>query len=362
MERIETARLTLDTLSPEHGEALYRVYSEPAVAQFLITRPSSRMEFNEVFQRMLDCGRSLGMWAVVYRDQGSLIGRCGFFGFSDQARPEFAILLSKVYWNRGLATEAGRACLKYGFQTRGWPEVVALVRPENAAAIRVLLKLGMETESRIEIGSEPALVYRIERASFEDTTERPATDKANLLVCLRRQALGCAKLGSPFYAALLNRITADVEAGGPTWNILAPHSARAFEDAVALRFLGAVHRLVLEGQAPSLACHYPSVGGDGDPEPAWIALRGLLATHAAALARYLERPPQTNEVGRAAALVGGFLTVSSEWNLPLRLLEAPRLARLASIRRPLGRAYAPREVRREICEVPGGHEPLDAEE
>ena len=118
---------------------------------------------------------------------------------------------------------------------------------------------------------------------FEETTERP-TDKANVLACLRRQALGCAKLGSPFYAALLNRITADVEAGGTTWNILAPHSARSFEDAVALRFLGAVHRLVLEGQAPSLAGHYPSVGGDGDPESAWIALRALLATHADALA------------------------------------------------------------------------------
>src|SRR3989442_1225962 len=129
-------------------------------------------------------------------------------------------------------------------------------------------------------------------------TERPATDKANLLVCLRRQALGCAKLGSPFYAALLNRITADVEAGGPTWNILGPYSARPFEDAVPLRFLGAVHRLVLEGQAPDLARHYPSVGGDGHPDPAWTAIRGFLAIHAHALAPYLERPPQTNEVGR----------------------------------------------------------------
>ena len=156
---------------------------------------------------------------------------------------------------------------------------------------------------------------------FEDAKRRPATDEANLLACLRRQALGCAKLGSPFYAALLNRITADVEAGGPTWNVLGPHSARPFEDAVALRFLGAVHRLVLAGEVPSLARHYPSVGGDGQPDPAWIALRGLLATHAATFAPYLERPPQTNEVGRAAALVGGFLTVARERALPLRLLE-----------------------------------------
>jgi hypothetical protein len=158
-------------------------------------------------------------------------------------------------------------------------------------------------------------------SGFEDTTGRPATDKANLLACLRRQALACARLGSPFYAALLHHIITDVDAAGPTWTILGPHASRPFEDAVALRFLGAVHRLVLAGKAPSLIRHYPSVGGAGDPDPAWIAMRALLVTDAAVLAPFLERPPQTNEVGRAAALVGGFLTVARERAMPLRLLE-----------------------------------------
>jgi len=112
-----------------------------------------------------------------------------------------------------------------------------------------------------------------------------------------------------------------VETAGPAWTILGPHAPRPFADAVALRLLGAVHRLVLAGRAPSLARHYPSVGGDGDPDRAGVELRALLATHAAVLAPSLDRPPQTNEVGRAAALVGGFLTVARERSLPLRLLE-----------------------------------------
>jgi len=88
---------------------------------------------------------------------------------------------------------------------------------------------------------------------------------------------------------------------------------------VPLRLLGAVHRLVLERNAPALAAHYPSVGGDGDPHSAWPALREVLAT--GPIGPYLARPPQTNEVSRAAALVGGFLTVARERRLPLRLLE-----------------------------------------
>ena len=120
-------------------------------------------------------------------------------------------------------------------------------------------------------------------AGAESTEARPR-DRANLLACLRVQAYGCARLGSPFYAALLERIGADVEAGGSTWNILRRYSAEPPDAAVALRFLGAVHRLVLEGRAPGLTRHYPSVGGDGDPDAAWVALRTLLAPHGPALA------------------------------------------------------------------------------
>jgi Uncharacterized protein conserved in bacteria (DUF2332) len=74
---------------------------------------------------------------------------------------------------------------------------------------------------------------------------------------LRRQAQACRALGSPLYAELLERSAAD-----------APGSA------LAPRLMGAVHLLVLEGRAPSLARHYPSVGGGGRPYLALpIALR-----------------------------------------------------------------------------------------
>jgi hypothetical protein len=145
-------------------------------------------------------------------------------------------------------------------------------------------------------------------------------DRQNLLGCLRRHVAACALVGSPFYAALLEHVIADVEAGGRTWDVLAPRSAEPFAAAVVLRFLGAIHRLVLEGRAPTLARHYASAGGDDDPHAAWTALDAFLAT-GPALEPYLARPPQTNEVSRAAALVGGFLTVAREARLPLRLLE-----------------------------------------
>ena len=138
---------------------------------------------------------------------------------------------------------------------------------------------------------------------------------------IRIYQVACSGMGSPFYADLLERMAADVVAGGPVGRFLADHLDSSYEDALPLRFLGSVHRLVLAGQAPALAARFPSVGGDGDAVAAWPALLAGLDAHSDAIRDALTRPPQTNEVGRSAALVGGFLVVARDTALPLRVLE-----------------------------------------
>jgi hypothetical protein len=127
-------------------------------------------------------------------------------------------------------------------------------------------------------------------------------------------------MGSPLYTGLLGRAAEDVEAGGPAWSILSGHVAPGRGDAVALRLMAAVHRLVLRGEAPRLARQYPSAGGQPD-EDAWPAFREVLADRAEEVAALLALPCQTNEVGRCAALVWGFLEVAARTGLPLRVLE-----------------------------------------
>jgi hypothetical protein len=83
--------------------------------------------------------------------------------------------------------------------------------------------------------------------------------------------------------------------------------------------MGAVHRLVLRGDAPELAAHYPSAGGR--PGDAWSAFAAVLRDHRDEVRRLVENPVQTNEPGRCAALLGGFLEVARATGLPLRLLE-----------------------------------------
>jgi hypothetical protein len=139
---------------------------------------------------------------------------------------------------------------------------------------------------------------------------------------LRVQGQMCGRMGSPFYEALLVRAGDDVTAGGPVAAIVADYPYAPITSAMALRLMGAVHRLVLEGRAPELVPHYPSVGGDGDGARAWPVFRAFVAAHVTELrTQVLERGVQTNEVGRAAALICAFLDVARTTSLPLRCLE-----------------------------------------
>src|SRR3954465_2760170 len=139
--------------------------------------------------------------------------------------------------------------------------------------------------------------------------------KAKIAATLRWQAHACEQLGSPLYTHLLTRAAEDVEAGGPCWAILAGHEHDDRQSMPALRFMGAMHRLALEGRAPKLAEAYAAGRSD-----AWPAFRAAVAEHVDDLRAGMNRGVQTNEVARSAALLGGFLLVARATGLPLRVL------------------------------------------
>jgi hypothetical protein len=134
------------------------------------------------------------------------------------------------------------------------------------------------------------------------------------------QQRACAELGSPLYAELLAGLVADHSAGGLTAELLEGRSERPVHDALPLRLLGAVHRIVLDGRAAPLAAYYPSAGGHGagDPTACFLA---TVAAHRREVEAGLSLQVQTNEVGRSAALAAGFVEIVRRFERPLRLLE-----------------------------------------
>ena len=144
---------------------------------------------------------------------------------------------------------------------------------------------------------------------------------AHLVHTLRSQGRFCGSSGSPMYHELFELVAKDVEAGGVFATILAGHEDDSARHAVPLRLLGGLHRLVLDGRAPALRRWYPSTGGTWDGERAWPEIVVAAANHSSSLHAALIQPPQTNEVGRSAALIGGLLHINHEFDLPVRLFE-----------------------------------------
>lgn len=145
----------------------------------------------------------------------------------------------------------------------------------------------------------------------------PHMPQAAIAAQLQWQADACRMIGSELYAGLLERAVEDVGEQGPTWEILRGHEGDPQFSVLGLRLMGGVNRLVLTAREPDLADAYAM----GDAAEAWDRFHDALRRNAAELRDSLDRPVQTNEVARCAALIFGFLTVSAETGMPLRLLE-----------------------------------------
>ncbi len=141
-----------------------------------------------------------------------------------------------------------------------------------------------------------------------------------LAEAFRRQSAACESLGSPFMARLMSlsadRLAADGAVGARlhAWaGDVGPTGA-----SLPLRLAGALHALVLDGDAGLRAVYPPN---DVDDETLWAAVERALDRHGARLTRWLDSPPQTNEVRRSAALIAGAHWLAAHYGLPVRLSE-----------------------------------------
>jgi hypothetical protein len=133
----------------------------------------------------------------------------------------------------------------------------------------------------------------------------------------RNQATACLQLGSPFTALLLETAADRLDETSAVGRAILRWPGDPKADALALRFAGSLHALVLSGASPALARGYRGA----DPDSLWPEVAAALVRHEPALLRFLDSPPQTNEVARCAVLLSGFLAIARATRRPLALLE-----------------------------------------
>jgi hypothetical protein len=137
----------------------------------------------------------------------------------------------------------------------------------------------------------------------------------------RRHADALVRSGrSPLYNRLMRSAADDIDAGGVVARLFAGISTPR-GSVPQLRLVGALHYLVLAGQAPALAAFYPSAGGAQPVDGVWPVAEAAMEEQFDLVRARLHRTVQTNEPGRSAVLFAGLLWLTDRHRRPIRLLE-----------------------------------------
>lgn len=167
-----TARLQAERFGPADADVFYAVYRDPEAMRYVgdgqsITREACDRWITvtlENYQR-----RNYGMFKLLRREDGELVGCCGLVHPGNQVAPETKYCLLPEHWGRGYATEALRGLLDYAAGTHGITDLIATVDPAHTASHHVLEKCGF-TKGRtvIEDDGLPTLIYYRGHESVQD--------------------------------------------------------------------------------------------------------------------------------------------------------------------------------------------------
>ena len=167
MPSIETDRLLLRMIRAEDLDHLASLLSDPDVVKYVGDgQPTGREEAARALESIIKHWKThgFGRWAVVEKSSGEFIGFGGLrslFG-----TPEVVYHLAKAHWGKGYASEMARATLRFGFEERGFDRIVAITKPQNAASINVMGKVGLRFEKYARYYDMDVVQYEIKREEF----------------------------------------------------------------------------------------------------------------------------------------------------------------------------------------------------
>lgn len=86
-----------------------------------------------------------GLWTVILKETGRLIGTCGITMQDAGGREvmEIGYLFNRRFWHCGYACEAASACKGYAFDRLGAEEICSIIRTNNLSSQRVAIRNGM---------------------------------------------------------------------------------------------------------------------------------------------------------------------------------------------------------------------------
>jgi RimJ/RimL family protein N-acetyltransferase len=147
-------------------DAFVALHAEPDVARFVraFDRRQAQDRLRDDARQWAEHGH--GMLAVLDRVSGRFLGRAGLRYWPQFDETELGWALRREAWGHGYATEAGRACIDWGFQQLPVEYLTAMIQPANARSIRVAERLGLQPLRPDILLDDPVQVYAVSRDAW----------------------------------------------------------------------------------------------------------------------------------------------------------------------------------------------------
>lgn len=143
---IETERLYLREMEQSNFEDLRKIIQDKDV-MYAYEHVYDDIEVQAWLDKEISRYKTtgLGMWAVILKENNTMIGQCGITKQECNVKEmlEIGYLFQKAHWNKGYAIEAAQACKEYAFNKLGVYEIFSIIRDTNTASQNVARKNGM---------------------------------------------------------------------------------------------------------------------------------------------------------------------------------------------------------------------------
>lgn len=149
---LETERLSLREMNDGDFEDLCQMLQDPVVMtayEHAFEDEEARRWLENQKRRYREDG--FGLWAVLLKETGEMIGQCGLIWqcVGENSVLEIGYLFKKDFWHKGYATEAATVCKQYAFEVLDIDEVYSIIRDTNIASQAVAKRNGMTLKGKI---------------------------------------------------------------------------------------------------------------------------------------------------------------------------------------------------------------------
>lgn len=148
---LETERLSLRRILPRDAIDMYAYSSDENVTRHLLWDPHPDPGYTAQYIEYLQTRYAVGDffdWALIWKEDGRMIGTCGFTNIDlPNNNAEIGYVLHPDFHRRGIAAEAAKEVIRFGFSVLGLHRISAVCMKENTPSMRVMEKCGMTQEA-----------------------------------------------------------------------------------------------------------------------------------------------------------------------------------------------------------------------